>query len=93
MILFITCCLCKCISSETFFFSPFFRNFIPSQFQQEKSSLEAAAEAAAKVNAMLIAKGKLRPNQVNHQQNQKKVRVLNIAKSLSVLYSSICIHP
>ena len=52
---------------------------------EPKSSIEAASEAIAKVNAMLVAKGKLKPSQVtpsSHSdgQNQKVGRLLTLQR-------------
>lgn len=51
-----------------------------------KSSLEAAAEAAARVNAMLIAKGKLRPSRISQQQ-ASRVKVIH---ALSMFTNFTC---
>ena len=41
---------------------------------ENKSSIEAAQDAIAKVNAMLIAKGKLKPSQLG-SSGSRKVRI------------------
>lgn len=45
--------------------------------EAHKSSIEAAQEAIAKVNAMLIAKGKLKPSQLS-SAGPRKVGMKNI---------------
>ena len=60
----------------------------PEDDKQSSSSLEAAAEAAAKVNAMLIAKGMLRPNQIaGTTVVAKKVRISQLNRSAKDIFS------
>jgi len=51
-----------------------------------RTSLEAATEAAHRINALLIAKGILKPSQVSSVPHKVKQQVLSIIQAVSVLY-------